>query len=40
MRKERSPVKTKVTKTERKLETMPVRHGDDRSKLGGRWKRK
>lgn len=31
-RKERSPVKNKVMK--RKLKTMPVRHGDDRRKLG------
>lgn len=35
MRKERSPVKNKVMKKKRKLETMPVRHGDDRRKLGG-----
>lgn len=33
LRKERSPVKNKVMK-KRKLETMPVRHGDDRRKLG------
>lgn len=35
LRKERSPVKTKVMKKKRKLETMPIRHGDGRRKLGG-----